>query len=219
MPKPNALKEKLGVTLSDPKTGKEHTVEVDCDGPLCSADAMMEAAPEAAREARRTFATHFVNYDAYDSDSEYADMLAKVGERFTVEGMGKPGDAFRHSVYGLYGDPREEGTWADWVHGVDRADAEFQAKWQMALNCGAEPKEDFEQFLATMSDMEITDCAPEALTRDEAIGLLRRIVDPKGDRRAALAEARKKLAEVDLSLRKDRGSSDDAAPKADVPAP
>lgn len=209
-----AEKAKLAVTLSDPRTKQERTFEIECGRPLVDEETMIEEAPEAVRQARRTFATHFVDYDAYESDSAYADMLDKVAARFVIEGVGKPGDVFRHWVYGLYGDPFEEGTWADWVDGVDRVDAAFGGLWQMAVNSSADPNEDFERFLATMSDMKITDCAPDELTQDEAIALLRRIVDPNGDRRTAIAEAKKKLARVDLSLRKGSAQGADDAPEA-----
>jgi hypothetical protein len=189
------------IALVDPMTRRDWEGVIEED----AAD-MRAGATAALREARKTFATHFVDYDNYDNDSAYLDDLEQVGGRFFVGSMRKEGDRRRFLVYGTYSDFPAGGAWSDHVEAVDDEDARFQAAWIMAMNEGADPNDKnfdsladaFAGFLVDMDEIEITDCEEEPVSKDEALDLVRDLyallAAGTGNRDAVLERAAAALA-------------------------
>lgn len=127
-------------------------------------------------QARKNVASRFVDYESFGSDSAYAERLDEVGDEFVPEDIriitDKP--SLRYRVYGHYSTD-DGGTWCDWVFGSTPDEAEFQAKWIMAVNESSNPGETAD-FAATMEDIEIYDCDLEPITKDEAVDLLNQLV-------------------------------------------
>lgn len=164
----------VGFTL--PNDNEEHTTIVEIPGRVSSVDKMIENAPEILRMARKNVASRFVHYEAFSNDSTYLDTLDKIADGLLVIHMGKDGDVQRFLVEGSYSNYPEGGVWGDWVTAVDHEDALFQAKWQMADNEDEDPNEDFDSFLATMDEINVFDCAPDPVTKDELSDRLRDLV-------------------------------------------
>ncbi len=134
------------------------------------ADDFIEVVREALDEARKNAAgAHLVDYGSFGNDSAYLDRIDAVAAEMRVVSVGMVGDKVRYAVSGDYS---QEGDWADSVEAVTEAEAHFQARWTMALNEGA-TLAPFEDFLDRLYDIEITQCEPEPVSKDEYRDMLR----------------------------------------------
>jgi len=166
---------KLNVTGKHAEHGELKTV-VD----VGSDDEFHYRYAEIAESARKKFASRFVDYESFGSDSEYMNRLDAVASEFTITGVESASEQqrVRYHIYGRYSDD-EGGTWSDHVWAVDTAEADLIARQTMAENeYGGEAgagREDEASFQDTMEEIEIHDCYPEPVTKAEAVVMLSKL--------------------------------------------
>lgn len=129
---------------------KEYTLEVsiDYDGRETSPDRVIPVnvqspTPElsldlyktAAIQAAKSLAASLVDYASFSSDSVYLTELDCRRKDMTITAVTLAGAPVSHLCLGIYPEYPEGGTWCDTVEASTNADAQFQAKWQMAVNC------------------------------------------------------------------------------------
>lgn len=134
---------------------------------------IVAALPQIVSEARKSAAARLIDFDSYDNDSAYLDALDRLSETLVPDTVIMAGPRERYGFLGHYSDG--EGVCEDSVDATCQAEAEFQAKWMMATNEGA-LTDDIENFACTMEGVEIEDCYPDPVTKDELIELLARVV-------------------------------------------
>lgn len=133
-------------------------------------DDFIEVVREALEDARKSVAgAHLVDYDSFGSDSAYLDRIDEVAREMEVVSVELTGKPVRYAVRGDYS---QEGDWADSMEGVTEAEARFQARWTMAENEGAVVNP-FDEFLDRLADIDITECEPEPVSKDEYRDMLR----------------------------------------------
>lgn len=127
--------------------------------------------------------------------SENAGRSVTPPPGFRLSAMRKRSGARRRWRWrAAYVDPPDGKAFSGHVEAADKAEAGFAASWRMALDAGARP-DDLPSFLRAMEDIEILECRPDPITREEAVDLLRRVASPEtvGEGRRAVAEARRRL--------------------------
>ncbi len=125
-------------------------------------------------KARKNAASRYVDYESFGSDSDYMERLDVVGDEFDPQEVTVVDDApkARYRIYGHYSSD-DGGTWCDYVFASSYEEAEFQGRWQMAVNEQGKPGDtDFQVYL---EDIEIYDNDRCPLTTDEAIEFIRRV--------------------------------------------
>lgn len=184
----------LNVVLETPLGGERHTLNVSIDDRR--GNGILEAITSAALYARgrilevvnqaaRDLAASNLDFEAVagaQGDSAYLDALDKMADSYIIVEISKvPNEAMprrRYRVDGIYSDYPEGGTWSDHVEAIDEDDAEFAARFQMALNEQSSSNTaptvgGVQKFLSLMADQNITCIELEPLTIDEAIALIR----------------------------------------------
>ncbi|MPR06313.1 hypothetical protein [Microvirga tunisiensis] len=176
----------------------DETVEVESE----ECNSMLDDALEAGQAACKSVAASQTDFDAFDNDSAYLETIDRRAGACIVENISKVGTPVRFSVYGLYSN--DGGAWSDCVFGVDHEDAMFDAKWQMAENQGSSVERDgLEDFLDTMEGIEITDCIPEPVTKDELADAAKDVVlafDAKQPVTEAVGRLRDMLKQLGVEL-------------------
>ncbi|MBI1202635.1 MAG: hypothetical protein GC182_09010 [Rhodopseudomonas sp.] len=152
-------------------THKDHgelttTVEINRDNDF------VPVYDEIADAAALDLASRYVDYESFGSDSDYSDRLDEVADEFTVIWLDLITDQprQRYAIYGRYSND-ESGTWSDHVEATNCDEAEFIARQTMADNERAD-RDDPDQFMLVMEEIEIEECYPEPVTKDEALALI-----------------------------------------------
>ena len=170
----------LLVTLSDPKSGAEHIASVAMHNGLPAYDGM-PMLQAAVKEAAESFARQLVADGAGEEETDAGSLLIDGLRIAPLEGQTEQ----RYLVEGTYSDYPEGGCYGDWFDAVSDDDAELQARFTMAYNendasfsgpDGQMTADDFENMAAwTLFAVQITANAPDPLTHDEAIALVKRL--------------------------------------------
>ncbi len=158
-------------------TEAPETTTVEIDATECFEDHYVEM----VKKAQKNVASRHVDYESFGNDSAYLERIDQVAAEFLPLSATVVSDApvVRYAVNGEY-TTDEQGRWSDWVFATSPAEAEFAAKWTMAMNEDAKPWEP-ENFEGIMQDITISDCDPEPVTLDEAkafMGTISRMVIP-----------------------------------------
>jgi hypothetical protein len=131
-------------------------------GPL-NADTMIAASKQMLSFATLTAAGKFVDHDAFQTDEEYmarnteiADQLRPSAIRLAHESVSAAG-AIRPTTYALEGLNWEQREWRGVVAALNAEEAQFQARWQMALE-GAPAVTDVDTHIAAMERAVVTRC-------------------------------------------------------------
>jgi hypothetical protein len=156
------------VILAD-RAGTQHPVNVDAAAVL-EDGSMICLSRIIAAEARKNLASRTIEYESYNSDSQYMDDLDRKAESYTLVSIGKNGVKKTFEVDGLYSD--QSGPWTDDVQAVDEDEAHFQGAWQMSLNAGEDPAHEGD-FLDGLDDHTIHHAALRPIrTEDLATAVL-----------------------------------------------
>ncbi|MTJ93927.1 MAG: hypothetical protein F8N36_13875 [Desulfovibrio sp.] len=174
---------KIIVAMVDPATDSEFEAVVDV------ADDIGRYAPKeplitAVKSAAELFKQHLAATNGTDPDD--IDETSFVIEHIAHQ-PGEEQVPVRYLVHGTYSDYPEGGAWGDWVFAVSSDDAELRGRFIMACNessasfssDGERPNvEDFETMVAaTMLDIDILDASPDPVTKDEAMDLIKVLVE------------------------------------------
>lgn len=222
-----SIREKFFVTVIDTDDDSEHQVEVEVERhkvERLDGEAMIDAAIDISIEARKKYAATLVDYDSFGSDSAYLDRIDKIADdRLTIGSLTKAGEMTPFLVDGVYSDDQ---LWSDRIDGVDAEDAAFSARWIMAVNEGARPKE-FESFLDTMLDQKVFSCRPDPVSFDDLLEMIRTHVSTQPNApdfvssREALIEAIEKIDSSREAIRIAQDGIDNGlkAGRNDAPSP
>jgi hypothetical protein len=172
-----------------------------------TAPSFMDGVEDAVREARKTFATHYVDYDSYSNDSDYLDDLDRVAARFEVLRVCKAGNPRTYFVRASLADDPDGPHWSGHVSAVDEEDARFQAAWRAAKasSGGGELPDNgstvaFDEFFEAMLEYRIEICHLEAVRKDDALALVQDLSDfltgDRDDRDALLERARRMMRQA-----------------------
>lgn len=128
-------------------------------------DALIDAAAQTVRFATLSVAGKYVGPDPLETDDEYLARNSEVARQLKVssmhivpESLGLP-EGSRPSEYLLQGADWEQRDWTGNVRATNPAEAEFQARWQMALG-GQTAVQDIEEHIAAMERAIVTRCEP-----------------------------------------------------------
>jgi len=174
----------ISVWLRDPKSAEEAEFSVRINSR--AKDGLVENCDEAVTDASKQFAARHIDYDTaclVAGESAYMDAVDKLAASYEVIAVAQtPGEGetpVRYAVQGNYSDYPEGGVFGDYVTAVSGEDAEFQAKFIMALNeQGAKDPlvKDWASFADVMDAIVIIDAEPEPISRDEAVDLLKKLL-------------------------------------------
>lgn len=159
----------------DEKDANTIEVAVDAEGAeTASIDDLLEIVREEAGSARKqAVGTHIVDYGSFSGDSAYLDQIDRFAGETIVVGVSLVGETASYGVLGRYDNGND---YADLTRGVTQAEAEFQARWTMALNQGADPA-DLDDLLDAMAEIEIVRCQAGPISDDELRVALQALID------------------------------------------
>lgn len=139
---------------------------VDLTGPI-HVDALIDAVAQTIRFATLSVAGKYVEPDPLETDNEYLARNSEVARQLKVssvhivpESLGLPAGT-KPSAYRLQGMNCEQRDWNVNVMATSQVEAEFQARWQMALD-GQPAVQDVESHIAAMQRAIVTRCEPAA---------------------------------------------------------
>lgn len=160
-----------------PNEKDANTIEVVVEGDgaeFASVEDLIEIVREEAEGARKhAVGTHIVDYNSFGSDSAYLDQIDRFAAETVVVGVSLVGETASYGVLGRYDNGND---YADLTLGVTEAEAEFQARWTMALNQGADPT-DLDDLLDAMAEIEIVRCQAGPISDDELRIALQALID------------------------------------------
>lgn len=170
MPKPTAS---FRVSFADhPKFGpQEDYILTDVDERQgfvgYGVEDLVNVLPEVLRQACVKAAARYVDYDTFDNDSNYLDFCDKLALDFqpvaVVPVLETERQRFRCN--GIYLNSDGDG-WTGLVHGATIGEAQFQAKWAMAIASAGDTRK-YDDFASLMDGCAIDHVAPEPVTVEE----------------------------------------------------
>lgn len=132
--------------------------------------------------------------------AEFAALHAVSEADLEITEIRKTGTGQERRFYadGVYPEASGGGLWGDHVMAVDAEDAELQARFQMAFNLVGEcaPADELGSLLSIMDDVRIEAVGEEPVTKEESLGLLRRLLEAHDSGRIDLAGMREEVFEV-----------------------
>lgn len=96
-------------------------------------------------------------------------------------GLRDDAERVRYTCNGIH--PDDGGGWSDWASGITAEEAEFHARWMMALNGGDFPPSDpdnLNDFIAAMQDSTVDHMAAEPVTKGELSQAVARLISELG---------------------------------------
>jgi hypothetical protein len=166
-----------------PLSSDIHVTQVTVDHEADTMRDMLEQRLELVREevipgARKNVASRQVNYEAFGSDSDYANLLDKLGAQIEIvsvkEALPEGGKPMRIVFDAQYSDgsPYNQDAW-----GANLEDATFQGAWDMAVlnNHTGEPEE-IEDLLDFMESIEVLINSPKPVNEEDMAELLADLV-------------------------------------------
>ena len=149
---------------------------IDLTGPV-GLDALIDAVAQTIRFATLSVAGKYVEPDPLETDNEYLARNSEVARQLKVssmhlvpESLGLPAGT-RPSEYRLQGMDCEQRDWTGNVRAINQIEAEFQARWQMALE-GQPAVQDIENQVTAMERAIVTRCEPVTDNAAEATAQL-----------------------------------------------
>jgi hypothetical protein len=157
--------------------GIDQTVTVQVES--LPAHTMLEDAGGILLAAQKQCAASVVHYDSFRSDSEYLDTLDAKAAEYHVVSIRKPGQPARFAYEGYLGE-NDETVFNGPVLAVDADEADFAARWGIALQAGALKGRAFldpDLFSEALEDVEVVRCDENPVSLPELGSSARSLIE------------------------------------------
>ncbi|WP_162820610.1 hypothetical protein [Microvirga calopogonii] len=144
----------------------------------CPGYTMLDDLGEILRTARKRCAASVVDYDSFTSDSEYLNTLDAKGAEYHVVSIRKPGQPVRFAYEGYVGE-NDETIFSGPVLAVDADEADFAARWGIALQAGTLKGSAFfdpELFSEALEAVEVVRCSDHPVSLPELVSSARTLI-------------------------------------------
>lgn len=157
-------------------TGIDQTVNVEIES--LKANTMLDDAGEILQAAQKKCAGGVVDYDSFTSDSEYLNTLDVKAAEWHVVSIRKPGQPGRFAYEGYVGE-NDDRVFTGPVLAVDADEADFAARWGIALQAGTlrgSVFRDPDLFSEALEAVEVVRCHEHPLGLPELVSSARSLI-------------------------------------------
>ncbi|MBD2746025.1 hypothetical protein IC232_04850 [Microvirga sp. BT688] len=139
---------------------------------------MLDDAGDILQAAQKRCAAAVVDYDSFNSDSEYLNTLDARAAECHVVSIRKPGDLARYIYEGYVGE-NDERVFTGPVLAVDADEADFAARWGIALQAGTlrgKILKDPDRFFEALDAVEVRRCEESPVGLPELVSSARALI-------------------------------------------
>jgi hypothetical protein len=158
-------------------TGIDQTVNVEVES--LEANTMLDDAGEILQAAQKKCAAGVVDYDSFTSDSTYLNTLDAKAAEYHVVSIRKPGRCGRFAYEGYVGE-NDETLFSGPVLAVDADEADFAARWGIALQAGTIKGSAFldpDLFSEALEAVEVVRCEEHPVSLPEIVSSARGLIE------------------------------------------
>ncbi|WP_262267292.1 MULTISPECIES: hypothetical protein [Microvirga] len=156
--------------------GLEQTVTIEVESRPDTP--MRDDAGDILQAAQKRCAAGVVDYDSFNSDSEYLNMVDARAAEYHVVSIRKPGQPVRFAYEGYVGE-NDEAVFSGPVIAVDTDEADFAARWGIALQAGTLKGSAFfdpELFSEALESVEVVRCSDHPVSLPELVSSARTLI-------------------------------------------
>ncbi|WP_262030602.1 hypothetical protein [Microvirga sp. Mcv34] len=156
--------------------GIDQTVDVEVES--LKSSSMLDDAGDILQAAQKKCAATVVDYDSFTSDSEYLNKLDARSAEYHVVSIRKPGEPVRFAYEGYVGE-NDETVFSGPVLAVDADEADFAARWGIALQAGTLKGTAFldpDLFSEALEAVEVVRCDEHPVSLPELVSSARALI-------------------------------------------
>jgi hypothetical protein len=140
---------------------------------------MLDDAGDILQAAQKRCAAGVVDYDSFTSDSEYLNTLDAKAAEYHVVSIRRPGQPSRFAYEGYVGE-NDETLFSGPVLAVDPNEADFAARWGIALQAGTLKGRAFldpDLFSEALGAVEVVRCDDHPVSLPELVSSARSLIE------------------------------------------
>jgi hypothetical protein len=157
--------------------GVDQTVTVEIES--FATRSMVDDVEDILHAAQKACAAKLVDYDSFNSDSDYLNALDARAIEFELVSVRKPGKQLRFAYEGYVGENKDK-LFNGPVLAVDFDEADFAARWGIALQAGILKGDarlrDPAAFCESLEAVEVTRCDKNPVSLDELADSSRSVI-------------------------------------------